>query len=349
MILVYAKQMKKILSVLSVLVFSGWAGAFDTWWHAESTRVAMTQNGFSADARLATQVSNYFTDFISVKESYSEAYPILRQMPFPSEPSYDFMHFDAVFGVKNIENNWQYLLNNTIRTLQMYNSDKSLPAGYRLVVLFNILGASLHVVQDFYSHSNWLESYTKLGQKPIPIWFAISPSERAKLSLDTGAYPAGSAPGKPDHDDLNKDASHRPLNLQAVEVATRASVDWVSRLIKSTPNLPWAELQKYDVQKNMLLRNFLYQLDASFLTSSSIAFGHFDGIHPAKFVFAADGNLEREENMAKQVLLRIMPQYLSNIKQSGLPSPYWVGFLKYRIVNELAIGLYKNDKIYIRQ
>jgi len=38
--------------------------AFDTWWHAECTRKAMVANGFSGDARLATQVSNYITDFI---------------------------------------------------------------------------------------------------------------------------------------------------------------------------------------------------------------------------------------------------------------------------------------------
>ena len=36
--------------------------AFDTWWHAECTRKAMVANGFSNDARLATQVSNYLTD-----------------------------------------------------------------------------------------------------------------------------------------------------------------------------------------------------------------------------------------------------------------------------------------------
>src|SRR5262245_8849575 len=35
------------------------AQAFDTWWHAEATRHAMTANGFSADARLVVQVSNY--------------------------------------------------------------------------------------------------------------------------------------------------------------------------------------------------------------------------------------------------------------------------------------------------
>jgi hypothetical protein len=195
----------------------------------------------------------------------------------------------------------------------------------------------------------WVENYTKLGQKPIPIWFAVPAAERAKLSLDTGAYPAGSAPGKLDHDALNKDASNRPLHIQAVDVATRASVDWVQRLIKSVPTVPWAELQKYDVQKNMIMRNYLYTLDASFLTSSSIVADHFDGLTPARLIFATDGDLDRERRMAAQVLLRILPQYLSNLNQAGLPSPYWVGFFKYRIVNELAVGLYKNDKLYIRQ
>ena len=57
--------MKKIFFVICILA-SCRAMAFDTWWHAECTRKAMVANGFSADARLATQVSNYFTDFMAV-------------------------------------------------------------------------------------------------------------------------------------------------------------------------------------------------------------------------------------------------------------------------------------------
>src|SRR5579862_4652757 len=41
------------------------AGAFDTKWHSDATRIAMEQNGFSADARLLCQFENYLTDYFS--------------------------------------------------------------------------------------------------------------------------------------------------------------------------------------------------------------------------------------------------------------------------------------------
>ena len=61
------QKLCKKLFIAAFLLFSGKQSfAFDTWWHAECTRKAMVANGFSADARLATQVSNYLTDFMAV-------------------------------------------------------------------------------------------------------------------------------------------------------------------------------------------------------------------------------------------------------------------------------------------
>ena len=56
--------MKKLI-VLACLLISIKTFAFDTWWHAECTRKAMVANGFSNDARLAAQVSNYIADFMA--------------------------------------------------------------------------------------------------------------------------------------------------------------------------------------------------------------------------------------------------------------------------------------------
>ncbi|MBP6417217.1 MAG: hypothetical protein KA330_12235, partial [Chitinophagaceae bacterium] len=85
------------------------AMAFDTWWHAECTRKAMTGNGFSADARLAAQVSNYITDFHSAvlfgtgipEKQRVEVFKLKQEM------SYEYMHFDAIYSTADIEKNWQ--------------------------------------------------------------------------------------------------------------------------------------------------------------------------------------------------------------------------------------------------
>ena len=46
--------------------------AFDTKWHADATRAAMDQNGFSSDARLLCQFENYITDYYSGIDSELE-------------------------------------------------------------------------------------------------------------------------------------------------------------------------------------------------------------------------------------------------------------------------------------
>jgi hypothetical protein len=340
--------MKPIFCVLAMLCFGSRVGAFDTWWHAECTRVAMTQNGFSADARLATQVSNYITDFLSVVSGgneYLEAAGV-GQMRLTIDASYEYLHFDAVFGAVNIEHNWAVLYKNTISTLQKYSSLASLEPGFRQIVLFNILGASLHVVQDFYSHSNWVNLYAERG-KTAPIWFDVPQAERLKMNLETGAYPAGSAPGHADHDTLNKDSTGRQYNTFAVETATRASADWVQRIVTATPNI-WVAAKSYTVQNDPVLKRFLYSLDATFLTSSSIVAQHFDGETPARFIFAPSKDVAVERRIALQALLQVLNAYAVNIAQASnkykLPSPYWVGFLGYGITKDLARGLIKNDK-----
>jgi hypothetical protein len=326
--------------------------AFDTWWHAECTRKAMVANGFSADARLATQFSNYLTDvfpaFIVLNEELDKAK--INKWRFKSDVSYEYMHFDAVFTAADIEQNWKLLLSNTITVLRKYASSTDIKPGYRLPILFNIIGASLHVVQDFYSHSNWVNLYANQGAGTIPIWYSVDSLERSKMDLYTGAYPDGSVKGKKNHADLNKDCSARELNKQAVEVAERASIDWVKRLMDSVTTVPWGELKAYNIQNNIVMKRFLVKLDATFLTTSSIIPNHFDGKQPAKFVFSPTKDLTKEKNMAAIALHSTLTEYSANMLVAEntfrLPSPYWVGHQGYHITRDIAAGLKLNGKKY---
>ena len=326
--------------------------AFDTWWHAECTRKAMVSNGFSADARLATQFSNYLTDFFPAFNLANEklaSYGI-SQLQLNGDLSYEYMHFDAVFTETDIEQNWKILFENTVKALQKYASSADIRPGFRLPVLFNIIGASLHTIQDFYSHSNWVNLFIAASQTPVPIWYDADAAQRKKLDLFTGAYPDGSSSGHKNHADLNKDCSTRSLNKEAVETAERASSDWVKRLMDSATAVPWNELKSYNIQSDVTMKRFLVKLDATFLTSSSIALDHFDGTSPAKFVFAADKTVTREKNIARQALTLTMGEYATNIALAGntykLPSPYWAGHKVYHITRDLAGGLMLNGKKY---
>ncbi len=355
--------MKKLISffkiILSFLFFSVVSlntFAFDTWWHAECTRKAMVANGFSADARLATQFSNYLTDFFPAYNVANEKLSHfneklaglgIQRLELNGDLSFEFMHFDAVYSEEDIEQNWKLLLNNTIRALRKYATSADVKPGFRLPVLFNIIGASLHTVQDFYSHSNWV---TTIIKSHMPIWFEVDELERKKLNLVTGAYPDGSSKGKKNHADLNKDCSIRAFHKEAVEVAERASIDWVKRLMDSVAEIPWNELKSYNIQKDVTLKRFLIKLDATFLTSSSIALDHFDGTKPAKFVFTPEKDITRERNQARAALALTLNEYATNIALAGntykLPSPYWAGHKVYHITRELAAGIMLNGKKY---
>ena len=324
--------------------------AFDTWWHAECTRKALVANGFSADARLATQVSNYLTDFLAVLNMPNEELQKagIERIRFRSNHSYDYLHFDAVFTTKDIEKNWNLLLNNTLQCLRKYADGGNAEPGFRLIIIFNIMGASLHAIQDFYSHSNWINMHMEKRISPIPIWYDVSFAERQKLNVFTGIYQ------KPftthiSHDSLNKDCSSRTFYKEAVEAAERASIDWVKRLMDSVPQVSWSELKAYNIQNDIIMKNFLSKLDATFLTSSSILGGHFDGAQSVKHVFSKEDAKERVQ--AGIILERTLSAYTNNMSVASnkfkLPSPYWAGFMGYNITYEIASGLLLNEKKYV--
>jgi hypothetical protein len=330
--------------------------AFDTWWHAECTRKAMVANGFSADARLATQVSNYLTDFFPAYSVGNEkmwhmneklSSMGIQRLELPADLSFEFMHFDAIYSEADLEQNWQLLFDNTVRTLKKYAASADVKAGFRLPVLFNIIGSSLHTVQDFYSHSSWV---TTITTQPMPTWYELNAVERKKLNIATGAYPDGSSTGHKNHADLNKDCSIRAFNKEAVEVAERASIEWVKMLMDAAPEVPWAELKAYNIQNDMVMKRFLVKLDATFLTSSSIALDHLDGSSPVKFIFTPEKDITRERNQARAALALTLGEYFTNIALEGntykLPSPYWAGYKVYHITRELADGLMLNGKKY---
>ncbi len=340
-------------TILMILLFSFQSVlAFDTWWHAECTRKGMTANGFSNDARLAVQVSNYITDFNTVSMPYMEA-TILEKGNFGAylgrSKAYEYMHFDAVFSTKDIASNWYILYKNTVNLLKSSYINKSIKEGYREIVLFNILGASLHMVQDFYSHSNWVHPNGMNAVNPIvSTWYEADSVSKMKLNIYTGVYPDGSQEGKANHGDLHKDNSARSYNDVAVFLAEKASTEWIKKIIDATPALPWAALKKYSVQKNMVMKDFLENLDANFLTTSSILAGpsgHFDGENPKKTIFSKD--LIKEKFSAGIVLKTVISQYAINWGLQGLFSPYWAGFTKYDIINNLAIGLLHNGVTYV--
>jgi hypothetical protein len=325
---------------------------FDTKWHADATRAAMDQNGFSADARLLCQFENYLTDYFST-DLGAEAnarlppnVPRLNSFGMQGIQLEDLarLHFDALTSHAQVESQWKTLEANTQAALVKWAAEPSVKDGYRPVVLMTIVGASLHAVQDFYSHSNWLRKATSVGGV-APIWFDVPEAARAKLDIKSGWYPDGTKPGVLYHREENKDSTGRPLNAQAFEVATRASADWVRRIMAATPQVPWATLQAWKAQPANLNGTWLRNADATFITTTSAMLDHWDGLTPVKNVFAPEAR--RNRFMAGEALALTMNVYSQNIALSSgsTPTPHWVGFSVYHVEKDLSRGLYLHDVV----
>jgi hypothetical protein len=101
------------------------------------------------------------------------------------------LHFDDVFSTGGVLGTWQRYAAGTLIGLywaSLRDGSGDLTAGQ------NVLGASLHAVQDFYSHSNWIDDVDRRCQT----FLQVEPETRAGLSLHTGAYELA-ASGAPHH------------------------------------------------------------------------------------------------------------------------------------------------------
>jgi hypothetical protein len=124
--------------------------AFDTQWHADATPIAMERNGFSSDARLLCQFTNYLTDYFSAadldKEVYERLPPEMPRVGTDRMQGIDIadvarLQFDALTSHPQVEQQWARLEANTSAALVKWAAEPSVKSGYRLHrILFLSLG-----------------------------------------------------------------------------------------------------------------------------------------------------------------------------------------------------------------
>jgi hypothetical protein len=158
----------------SVAVLAAWlafpAAAFDTYWHSQCVQKAGEQFGFTPDAWKIMQLGNFSADlfgpiseysFTSLAAAESEALAQYQTNNPQVRGAAVFLHFDNLNSDFQSNSNFDYLFSRLLASTQ------NLLAGYgqlkvddrvRRVLTLVTLGASLHAVQDFYSHSDWIHN-----------------------------------------------------------------------------------------------------------------------------------------------------------------------------------------------
>ena len=275
------RRLMAILVALGICIAPASAQAFDTGPHADMTRDALTAEGFGAAGANVGMVNNWFVDYYTNPDDnpYSgHANALVGFLRFKLNHE-DWlhqwvegarrMHFDAerrqvpmpdLSNTAGVDKEWQRLMFLTRKWVQ-YAGRHNDP-----YAVMSVLGISLHSVQDFYAHSNWVEDprpedgrggpgVASLGYGETPTWFDIPPAVRAQLTGNRAVYtgvkgiPRGHGHWQSNKnrnltEGLNKDWNGRPKYQQAYVTAYFATRQWIRAVRNWLGNEPlWKRAQ----------------------------------------------------------------------------------------------------------
>lgn len=233
----------------ALLVAPSPASAFDTGIHFDVTRDALTSEGFGDAAVRAVQVNNWFVDLYENegenpysghaswwKELGLFTYGKREHWPQALLDASERSHFDSSEGgfedAAAIETEWNRLRRGTYEAVTRARRTND------PLLALTALGISTHQVQDFYTHSNWVEprgqgpGWGSRGLGQTPTWFDVPAGTRR--AEGAGLYTAGSIEGGRVHgtwrggsNAMAKDWPGAPLYAEAHMAAYYGTRQWV--------------------------------------------------------------------------------------------------------------------------
>lgn len=226
-------MIRKILAVVSLfaLLVSPAAG-FDTYWHSQCTQKTGEQFGFSEDAWKIMQLGNFAPDFFGPVAEYASK--TLNGKELEALSNYQantpevrgaaiFLHFDNLNYDFQRNSDFDYVFTHLLSSTQQLLAEFGKMTGdgrTRKVLTLITLGASLHTVQDFYSHSDWVHNdFNKTDVKMVtlpsggvraPTWFEFrnkhNAADKWPFRVQSGIYPPV-AGARNTHTHMNHDNS----------------------------------------------------------------------------------------------------------------------------------------------
>ena len=248
---------------VTLLAAPAGAWAFDTGPHSDITRDALIAEGFGPTATDVVVVNNWFVDLYSNSSKIPQsghadtAVSVLgaffennEHWPQAVLDAANRTHFDAsIWDVANVgkaEVEWDRLQR---ATTQLLRSIKSAGGANKEIQLLSTIGMGLHAIQDFYSHSNWIEKqgvkgvdgtdWSTLSVGLTPTWFDVPKATRDTLNVYIGAssghkhrpHGAWNTDGnKTIEHGVNKDWPGRPGYTDAYTTSYFATREWVQAI-----------------------------------------------------------------------------------------------------------------------
>jgi hypothetical protein len=242
--------MRRFLLCCLILAWGqGSAEAFDTGHHKEMTIAALRREGFSDDAIRVIVLQNWLVDWYSAhgadKVSLNLARFVGSETPlweivqnhddFVIVFESSYLHFDNLNKWQDAQANrgpstdvhdyWKTLANSTEAAIH----DRLRAKDPDVLSILTLLGISLHAVQDFYSHSNWVDAQSPAnGAYDVTTWWDLEnhlPLSRRVTDAFTGSY--GKKAQGILHDDMNKDSYSATQWERAYVAAYWATIQWI--------------------------------------------------------------------------------------------------------------------------
>jgi hypothetical protein len=219
------------LVALAGLLVSPAAG-FDTYWHAQCSQRVGELFGFTGDAWKIMQLGSFSPDFFGPVSEYASKNQEFREVDSlrryqANNPQIRgaaaFLHFDNLNSDFRSNSDFDYLFSHLLQRTQTLLAEYSqlrVDDRKRKALTLVTLGASLHAVQDFYSHSDWIHNdfdNTEVktvslpsGDQRAPTWFEFrekqNDPDRWPFRVQSGIYPP--IPGAQNtHSHMNHDNS----------------------------------------------------------------------------------------------------------------------------------------------
>jgi hypothetical protein len=186
-------------SVPAAHSFSGEDPAFgNPWHHNEMSAKAARSSGWSSGAASSMAWANdYLDSYLYNPVWWGQGGLDRYKMSKALANEMKKLHFDDLFTTPQINLMWRRYTTHTLAALLWAKEKNDVAAAQHIV------GVSLHALQDFYSHSNWIDAPDRRKQT----YFECPPARRTSVGLYSGAYEHPEHMGQKSHGIWRYDAA----------------------------------------------------------------------------------------------------------------------------------------------
>lgn len=135
---------------------------YDTGHHTDLIRNALTvanAGSFTSDAVSVITLSNWMADWIGQLPIVAGKFASKLSDFKIHKTRMEALHFDNLFSVDDVARYWYKLIENTrsqVKEIITNDSAAKKAGASKAEMLMFLLGWTLHVIEDFYTHSNWI-------------------------------------------------------------------------------------------------------------------------------------------------------------------------------------------------